>query len=135
MTTSAFALSCAGSSDRARSSRNPFAPLLIACLLGIGLLAVAPAANAESVGHSLKAGRIAGNHVIGTKRRFKRRFRSVKVHLPVGPTSVYYDYPYYYSRGHYPTHIGGYVYYPYYLYRRYHPRYVGPRSLRRQRHH
>ncbi len=24
---------------------------------------------------------------------------------------TYYDYPYYYSRGHYPTHIVRYVYY------------------------
>jgi hypothetical protein len=32
----------------------------------------------------------------------------------VGPSYIYYDYPYYYARGYYPTHIGGYVYYPYY---------------------
>jgi hypothetical protein len=135
MTTSAFALSCAGSSERTKSSRNLFAPVLMASLLAVGLLGVAPAAGADSGGHSLKAGRIAGNNAICTKRRFKRRFRSVKVHLPVGPTSVYYDYPYYYSRGHYPTHIGGYVYYPYHLNRRYHPRYVGRGSLRRHRSH
>ena len=46
----------------------------------------------------------------------KRRGRGPRIHLPIGPSSVYYDYPYYYSRGHYPTHIGGYVYYPYYYY-------------------
>jgi hypothetical protein len=35
----------------------------------------------------------------------------VTIYLPVGPSSRYYDYSYYYSRGYYPTHIGGYVYY------------------------
>ncbi len=28
------------------------------------------------------------------------------MYLPVGPSYLYYDYPYYYSRGYYPTHIG-----------------------------
>ena len=43
----------------------------------------------------------------------------------------YYDYPYYYSRGYYPTHIGGYIYYPYYLYDRSY--YRGAGLPRRQR--
>ena len=47
---------------------------------------------------------------------------AARIHLPIGPSYVYYDYPYYYSRGYYPTHIGGYVYYPYYYYGSY-PRY------------
>jgi hypothetical protein len=84
----------------------------MACLLALGFLGIAPVANAEGVRPSLKTSKIAKNDAIQTKRRFKR-FRSVKIHLPIGPTSVYYDYPYYYCRGHYPTHIGGYVYYPY----------------------
>jgi hypothetical protein len=40
--------------------------------------------------------------------------------LPIAPSYLAYDYPYYYSRGYYPTHIGpGYIYYgqPYYVYR------------------
>ncbi len=41
----------------------------------------------------------------------KRRGRGVTIYLPIGPSYLYYDYPYYYSRGYYPTHIGGYVYY------------------------
>ena len=40
----------------------------------------------------------------------------------MGPSYVYYDYPYYYSRGHYPTHIGGYVYYA--LRNYYYPRFI-----------
>ena len=44
----------------------------------------------------------------------RRRGRGVRIRVPVGPGYIYYDYPYYYSRGYYPTHIGGYVYYPFY---------------------
>jgi hypothetical protein len=103
------------------SGRYLFAGVSMACLLTVGLLGIAPMANAEGVGRTAKAGRIAGDTVIGSRHHSRRlrRFRSVKIHLPLGPTSVYYDYPYYYARGHYPTHIGGYVYYPYDSYRRY----------------
>jgi hypothetical protein len=116
-------------------SRSLFASLLLACLPAVGLFDIAPVANAESGGQSLKASKISGDRVIGAKRRFRHRFRSVKIHLPVGPTSVYYDYPYYYCRGHYPTHIGGYVYYPDYYYRcSYNWGYKGaPGSLRSHR--
>ena len=63
----------------------------------------------------------------------KRRGRGPRIHLPIGPSYVYYDYPYYYSRGYYPTHIGGYVYYPYNYYRSYcWGLNRGPGSLRRQ---
>jgi hypothetical protein len=40
--------------------------------------------------------------------------------LPIGPSYIGYDYPYYYSRGHYLTFIRpGYIYYgqPYEIYR------------------
>jgi hypothetical protein len=78
----------------------------------------------------LKPAESAGNKVIELKRRVRGR----RIHLPIGPSYVYYDYPYYYSRGYYPTHIRGYVYYPYYYYYRSHyPRYGG--SARRQRAH
>ena len=34
--------------------------------------------------------------------------------LPIAPTYNAFDYPYYYDRGHYPTHIGpGFIYYGY----------------------
>jgi hypothetical protein len=106
------------------SSRNVFASILVSCSLAVGFSSLASVANAESLrsdeNSSLKRGKSAKsakNKLIETRRRF----RSVRIHLPIGPSSVYQDYPYYYSRGHYPTHIGGYVYYPYYYYR--HPYY------------
>jgi hypothetical protein len=34
--------------------------------------------------------------------------------MPIAPSYIYFDYPYYYSRGYYPTHIGpGHIYYGY----------------------
>jgi len=42
----------------------------------------------------------------------RRRASLVRIPLPLGPSYIYQDYPYYYSRGHYPAHIGGYTYYP-----------------------
>ena len=94
------------------NNRNLFVSILMACLLAIGFLSIAQVANAaDSGGRSyLKAGKSGRGHVITVKpRRYGPR-----IYLPIGPASVYCDYPYYYSRGHYPTHIGGYVYYPYY---------------------
>jgi hypothetical protein len=77
----------------------------------------APVANAASAKESsLKPSKSERSYVIESKRRS----RGPRIHLPIGPSYVYYDYPYYYSRGYYPTHIGGYVYYPYdYYYRSY----------------
>jgi len=93
------------------SSRNVLASILMACLLAVGFLSIAPAANAESGGRSfVKPGKSARSNVI----TLRPRARGPRILLPRGPGSVYCDYPYYYSRGHYPTHIGGYVYYPYY---------------------
>lgn len=77
-------------------------------VLAIGLLCIAPVGNAASAGQSsLKSRESARNYVIENKRRG----RGPRIHLPIGPAYIYYDYPYYYSRGYYPTHIGGYVYY------------------------
>jgi hypothetical protein len=116
------------------SSRHLFAAIPMACLLAVGGLGIAPMADAETVRPSAKSGKIAGSHLLEARRRYKRRFQSVKIHLPLGPTSIYYDYPYYYARGHYPTHIGGYVYYPYQSYRRYNASHFGHhRSLHRLR--
>ncbi len=103
------------------SSRSLFASTLMTCLLAVGFLGVAPVSKAESIERSfLKPGESARNNVIELKRRVRGR----RIHLPIGPSYVYYDYPYYYSRGYYPTHIGGYVYYPSYNYGGY-PRYGG----------
>jgi hypothetical protein len=106
------------------TSRNLFASILVACLLTVGLGGLAPVANAASAGQSfLKPGESARNNVI----EIKHRGRGPRIYLPIVPY-IAYDYPYYYSRGYYPTHIGpGYVYYGYpYRYRSsYYPRYGG----------
>ena len=113
------------------SSRNLFASILMACLLTVGL------GGTTSAGQSfLKPGESARNNVI----EIKNRGRGPWPNLPIAPSYLAYDWPYYYNRGHYPTHIGpGYVYYGYpYSYKSsYHPRYGGPcsywpaKSLRR----
>jgi hypothetical protein len=95
---------------------------VVACSLAVGFTAVAPVVNAES----LRSGKSARNKIAANK---KYRIRRVLIHLPIGPASIYHDYPYYYSRGYYPTHIGGYVYYPYYFYR--HPYYRYRERVRR----
>ena len=108
------------------SSRSLFASILMACLLAVGVLSIAPVANAASTGPSfLNPGKSLGNNVIEIKDRGRDR----RIYLPIAPSYRYYDYPYYYSRGYYPIHIGpGFVYYgyPYTYYRsRYHRRYGG----------
>ena len=119
------------------SSRNLFASILMACLLTVGLGGLAPEAKAASAGQSfLKPGESARNNVI----EIKHRGRGPWPNLPIAPSYLAYDWPYYYNRGYYPTHIGpGYVYYGYpYHYRSSHyPRYGGrcsywpAKSLRR----
>lgn len=92
------------------SSWTPFAPVLVACLV-VGLQGGAPEANAASAGQSvLKAGNNVDNNVIVIKHRSRR----VRIYTPIAPSYRYYDYPYYYSRGYYPTHIKpGFIYYGY----------------------
>jgi hypothetical protein len=77
------------------------------CLLGIGFLGSAPMTDDASAGKR-KPGLSGRNYQLEMRRRGPR------IPLPIGPSYLYYDYPYYYARGHYPTHIGGYVYYPSY---------------------
>jgi hypothetical protein len=92
------------------SNPNSFASLLMAGLLAVGFLGIAPAAAADSDGRIyVKPGKSVKNRVITVRPHA----RGPRIPLPIGPSSVYCDYPYYYSRGHYPTHIGGYVYYPF----------------------
>jgi hypothetical protein len=91
------------------NSRNLFASFLMACALAVCSVGLAPVANAVSAGQFvLSAGESARNSVI----EIGHRGHGTQIHLPRGPGSIYHDYPYYYSRGYYPTHIGGYVYYP-----------------------
>jgi hypothetical protein len=113
------------------NSRNLFATILTAGLLTVGLSALAPAANAAPVGPSfLKLGESARNHVIEIKARSRDR----RIFLPIVPY-IAYDYPYYYSRGYYPTHIApGYVYFGYpYAYRGYYWLYSRARELPRRK--
>ena len=99
----------------------------MACLVAVGILGIAPVANAASAGQSfLKPGETARNVI-----KFKRRGHGPRFYPPIAPSYLYYDYPYYYARGYYPTHIGpGFLYfgYPYHYYRSY---YRAPGSLRR----
>jgi hypothetical protein len=92
------------------SSRKLLPSIVTACLLTVGL-EVGP--NAASAGHIvMKPGESARNDVV----EIKHRSRSPWFYLPIAPSYLAYDYPYYYSRGHYPTHIPpGYVYYGYRL--------------------
>jgi hypothetical protein len=107
-----------------------FASLLLVGALAAGILGVASATDVASAGKaSLKRGDSARAYVLESRRRA----RGPVILLPIGPAYVYYDYPYYYSRGFYPTHIGRYVYYSPNLYGR--GPYGGAGSLRRLRAH
>ncbi|MFN0219554.1 MAG: hypothetical protein ACKVP4_12165 [Hyphomicrobium sp.] len=106
----------------------------MSCLLAIGVLGMAPAANAASAWQFVpKRGESAATDVI----EIRKRGRDPRLYLPIAPNYNAYDYPYYYSRGFYPTHIGpGYIYYghPYSYYRSlYYPKYGGRCSNRFRR--
>lgn len=82
------------------------APVVFACLLAAGCFGVAattPALAKQSARKSSES----RSFVLEAPRR---RYRPPRIRLPVGPSYTYVDYPYYYSRGYYPKHIGGYVY-------------------------
>lgn len=114
------------------SRGNLLACVLVSCLPMVGVLGIAPVAvtGASAAQSASKPDKNARSYVL----KNKRRVRGTKIHLPVGPSYVYYDYPYYHARGYYPTHIGGYIYYPYYYYTRSHDRhYRRPATLRSQR--
>ena len=108
------------------NTQSLIASCLAACLLAGGFLGLASVVNDASAG-KVKRGASSRSFTL----EMKRRNRGPRIPLPIGPSYLYYDYPYYYSRGHYPTHIGGYVYYPAYVYDRSY--YRGPGTPRRQR--
>jgi hypothetical protein len=98
------------------SNQNVFASILIACLLAIGLGGLSQVANAgPSAQTFLNSGKSSGN----TATQVEYRYSEPRIHPRIGPSYSGYDYPYYYNRGYYPTHIGpGYVYnYPLYSYK------------------
>ena len=100
----------------------------MACLLAVGFLGIAPVANDASAGKSIRKPATAAGilclrcNVVAAAHAFPCLWARA---------TIYYDYPYYYSRGHYPTHIGGYVYYPRNYYTRGFSR--GPGSSQRPR--
>ena len=99
--------------DNLVSSRNLFASTLMGCALAVGFLGTTPVAATDiTEPRYVRPGKIV-KAPDGIRYRRYRDNRGVRIHLPVGPASVYCEYPYLYSRGHYPTHIGGYIYYPY----------------------
>jgi hypothetical protein len=97
-------------------SRRLFASILIACMLTDFGGPAAGANAATAVPSFLRLGERANKNVI----EIRHRPRGPRIYLPIAPSYLAYDYPYYYSRGYYPTHIGpGYIYYGYpYFYRR-----------------
>jgi hypothetical protein len=102
-------------------SRKFFAASLMACLLTVGCPHNAQAAVAAPVWQVLaKPSETAKSNATEIKQR-RRGKRGKPLYLPIVPYSAY-DYPYYYRRGFYPTHIGpGYIYYghPYFYRRKY----------------
>lgn len=88
-------------------SRMLFASIVTACLLAAGSGELAPAAQAGPAGpFSVNS----GDGIIKTATESRRRGRGLP--LFIGPNTACYDYPYYFSRGRYSTHIGpGCIYY------------------------
>jgi hypothetical protein len=80
--------------------------------LAIGLMSVGPPSTDAAPRKSKNVSRSEDGRSFALRNRSVRPKRRVTVQLPLGPGSVYQDYPFLYSRGHYPTHIGGYSYYP-----------------------
>ena len=92
----------------------------MACLVALGVLGVSAAADAVWAGRSFQKSReSARNYVL----EGKRRDRGVRILLPIGPSYIYQDYPYYYARGYYPYRVG-----PHYVY--YGPNSYGRRNYR-----
>lgn len=91
------------------SGQVSFVSTLAACVLVVGLLGVMSAADGAFAAQAASKHRgVARSYVL----QHRSRSRGVRIPLPMGPSQIYYDYPYYYARGYYPRHIGGYVYYP-----------------------
>lgn len=113
-------------------NRMLIAAMLFACPLAAGS-GFSATAQAAPYGFSFaRTGENAGGMVIKVKKRRARRYR---LRRPISPSYLAYDYPYYFSRGHYPTHIGpGYIYYgvPYLGHYRGHGRYRSSCNSRRR---
>lgn len=114
--------------------------LAIAMMTGLWLCAPiwsAPFASAEQSAsiatkrHTAKAGkyRHRGAVIRGSA------IRGPVVRNPASPSTIYYDYPYYYARGYYPLHIKSCLSYPCRIYSRtyHHNHRWGLSTSRRQR--
>lgn len=115
------------------NSQNLFASILLACVLAASQPGVASGANAAWPGHSaFRSGNGAGPPAIRTRHRG----HVPRLFLPIAPSYLAYDYPYYYyARGYYPKHIGpGYIHYGnrYFYSSRYYPRF-GQQCSNKQR--
>lgn len=83
----------------------PFAGIVIFTLM-LAFGAFAPS-GAATIAPRLKADATARVAMEVSHRR-----RAVRLYVPIAPNYSAYDYPYYFARGYYPTHIGpGYIYY------------------------
>lgn len=91
------------------SSQVSLLSALIAGALAIGLLGAASATDGACAAQASSKHRGGARSYVLERRS---RNRGMRIPLPMGPSQTYYDYQYYYARGYYPRHIGGYVYYP-----------------------
>jgi hypothetical protein len=91
--------------------RSSYTSILLACLLAAAFLGSAPMADAAPAGSSFPvAGQTPAKYTI----EVRDRAGIPRTYVPIAPSYRYYDYPYYYSRGHYPIHIRpGFIYYGY----------------------
>lgn len=96
------------------SHRSVLVSSLLACLAAAGFLGISSGASVAAGPSILQATGSVQTDVI----KVGRRGHGSLTFLPIAPTYRAYDYPYYYSRGYYPTHIGpGYIYHaPIYSY-------------------
>lgn len=93
-------------------------PYFAIALFGLLLaLAAAPPSNAGPVSAAPLAPIAKADaqspllHDAKHRRRAHKRLTR-RLYVPIAPNYSAYDYPYYYARGYYPTHIGpGYMYY------------------------
>ncbi|MGI9410930.1 MAG: BA14K family protein [Hyphomicrobiaceae bacterium] len=92
--------------------RNVFTSGVMACLLAAGFLAFASTSDTALAGQlSRKPAKSVKLKAVGIKRLRPGQ----RIQVPIVPY-IAYDYPYYYSRGFYPTHIGpGYIYTNYHV--------------------
>lgn len=86
---------------------------LITGALCLHVFVISPTVEPAFAGAAQRPGLIDSTLAYHDRITFKHRRRGVRIPLHLGPAYIYQDYPYYYSRGFYPTHIGGYVYRPY----------------------